>query len=118
MTSRKSSTSASSATPSGRTSARSRRVICPLGRLPLTADVLYSQASKGIGEPPFFLGYSAVLALRYALKSARADAGITEMLPCRLPMTSERIRLACADMLLQKGTVVPKEGQQSFFVNI
>ncbi|KAL8290642.1 hypothetical protein RQP46_002900 [Phenoliferia psychrophenolica] len=76
------------------------------------------KASKGIGEPPFFLGYSTVLALRYALKSARADGGVHELLECRLPMTSERIRLACSDSLLEQGTVVPKDGQQGFFVNI
>ncbi|KAK4700783.1 hypothetical protein P7C70_g5458, partial [Phenoliferia sp. Uapishka_3] len=76
------------------------------------------KASKGIGEPPFFLGYSTVLAIRHALKSARADNGVHEMLECRLPMTSERIRLACADSLLKEGSVVAKAGQQSFFVNI
>lgn len=77
------------------------------------------KASKGIGEPPLFLGASIALAIRYALKSARADAGIDELLDFRLPLTSERIRMAAGDFLAQKGTVVEKEGGRgSFFVHI
>ncbi|KAM0755454.1 putative xanthine dehydrogenase HxA [Meredithblackwellia eburnea MCA 4105] len=76
------------------------------------------KASKGIGEPPFFLGCAAALAIRDALKSAREDAGVTDLLDFRMPMTSERIRLACADPLLKKGTVAQKEGQKPFFVHI
>lgn len=74
--------------------------------------------SKGVGEPPFFLGCSAALAIRYALKSARADAGLYTLQEFRLPMTSERIRLACGDRLADQGRVVQKEGQKDFFVYI
>ncbi|KAJ7880705.1 xanthine dehydrogenase/oxidase [Mycena olivaceomarginata] len=76
------------------------------------------KASKGVGEPPLFLGCSVALAIRYALKSARADAGLTELQDFRLPLTSERIRMACGDFLAQKGRVEPKNGETDFFVPI
>ncbi|CAK5275238.1 unnamed protein product [Mycena citricolor] len=76
------------------------------------------KASKGVGEPPLFLGCSVALAIRAALKSARADAGVAEMQEFRLPMTSERIRMACADFLVKKGSVRQEEGQKGFFVHI
>ncbi|KAJ6562840.1 Molybdopterin-binding domain of aldehyde dehydrogenase-domain-containing protein [Mycena vulgaris] len=76
------------------------------------------KASKGVGEPPLFLGCSVALAIRYALKSARADVGLHEMQDFRLPLTSERIRLACGDFLLRKGKVEPKNGEKDFFVHI
>ncbi|GAA6053650.1 hypothetical protein JCM3770_001680 [Rhodotorula araucariae] len=78
--------------------------------------------SKGIGEPPFFLGVSVALALRHALRSAREDAGIpaSELLEFRLPMTAERLRLAVGDELVRRGEVKPKEGEESkgFFVTL
>ncbi|KAF7303760.1 Xanthine dehydrogenase/oxidase [Mycena indigotica] len=76
------------------------------------------KASKGVGEPPLFLGCSVALAIRDALKSARADANVHELQDFRLPLTSERIRLACKDFLVEKGRVEAKEGQQDFFVHI
>lgn len=72
-------------------------------------------------EPPFFLGTSVLLALRYALRSARSDAGIpaSEMQEFRLPLTSERLRLAAGDFLSQKGKVEKtSEEQKGFFVHI
>ncbi|KAJ7054085.1 xanthine dehydrogenase [Mycena amicta] len=76
------------------------------------------KASKGVGEPPLFLGCSVALAIRDALKAARADAGVHELQDFRLPLTSERIRLACRDFLVEKGRVPAKDGQQDFFVHI
>ncbi|KAJ7896095.1 Molybdopterin-binding domain of aldehyde dehydrogenase-domain-containing protein [Mycena olivaceomarginata] len=76
------------------------------------------KASKGVGEPPLFLGCSVALAIRYALKSARADAGLTELQDFRLPLTSEHIRMACGDFLAGKGRVEPKNGESDFFVHI
>ncbi|KAF8064111.1 xanthine dehydrogenase [Lyophyllum atratum] len=77
------------------------------------------KASKGIGEPPLFLGASVALAIRYALKSARKDAGITDVQEFRLPMTSERIRMAAGDFLAKKGLVEDTEGRgDGFFVTI
>ncbi|KAJ7157926.1 xanthine dehydrogenase [Mycena crocata] len=76
------------------------------------------KASKGVGEPPLFLGCSVALAIRYALKAARADVGLHELQDFKLPLTSERIRLACGDFLVYKGRVEPKNGEQDFFVHI
>ncbi|KAF8211716.1 xanthine dehydrogenase [Mycena galopus ATCC 62051] len=76
------------------------------------------KASKGIGEPPLFLGCSVALAIRYALKSARGDVGVTELQDFRLPLTSERIRMASGDFLAGKGRVEPKNGETDFFVHI
>ncbi|KAJ6542822.1 Molybdopterin-binding domain of aldehyde dehydrogenase-domain-containing protein [Mycena capillaripes] len=76
------------------------------------------KASKGVGEPPLFLGCSVALAIRYALKSARADVGLSELQDFRLPLTSERIRMACGDFLAGKGRVEPKNGEKDFFVHI
>ncbi|GJN88067.1 hypothetical protein Rhopal_001023-T1 [Rhodotorula paludigena] len=78
-------------------------------------------SSKGIGEPPFFLGCSVALALRHALASARLDAGLSpdkDRLEFRYPLTSERIRLAAGDRLVRKGEVKPKKGEEEkgFFV--
>ncbi|GAA6041300.1 hypothetical protein JCM8097_001327 [Rhodosporidiobolus ruineniae] len=79
-------------------------------------------SSKGIGEPPFFLGASVALALRHALKSARLDAGIAadDVQEFRYPLTSERLRMAVGDRLAKKGEVKPKEGEEGkgFFVYI
>ncbi|KAG6902926.1 hypothetical protein C0995_009317 [Termitomyces sp. Mi166 len=73
------------------------------------------KSSKGIGEPPLFLGASVALAIRYALRSARKDAGITDVQEFRLPLTSERIRMAAGDFLAKKGTVERKEGDRDGF---
>ncbi|GAA6006159.1 hypothetical protein JCM10207_000545 [Rhodosporidiobolus poonsookiae] len=79
-------------------------------------------SSKGVGEPPFCLSMGVAFALRQAIKSARADAGIgkDEPLPFRFPLTSERLRLAVGDKLAKKGEVLPKEGEEGkgFFVYI
>jgi xanthine dehydrogenase/oxidase len=72
-----------------------------------------------LGEPPLFLGVSVALAIRYALKAARKDAGITELQEFRLPLTSERIRMAAGDFLAEQGTVEEKVGGRgNFFVYI
>lgn len=71
------------------------------------------------GEPPLFLGASVALAIRYALRSARKDSGITDVQDFRLPLTSERIRMAAGDFLAKQGTVERKEGDRdSFFAYI
>jgi len=76
------------------------------------------QRSKGIGEPPLFLGSSVFFAIREAIKAARADAGVAEPLRLQSPATSERIRLACADKFVTKTTVQKKEGERQFFVYV
>ena len=76
------------------------------------------QSSKGIGEPPLFLGAAALFALRDALVSARKDNGVTEPLILHSPATAERLRLGVGDDLLKLGTVQPKEGEKNFFVAV
>lgn len=86
------------------------------------------QRSRGVGEPPLFMGSSVFFAIRDALRSARkmvgvevkvqdsADAG--GLLRLESPATPERIRLACEDEIMKRARVLPKEGEKSFFVAI
>ncbi len=67
------------------------------------------KSSKGVGEPPLFLGASVFFALRDAVVAARKQNGITE--PLRgfsSPCTAEILRLACADELVKKSNVKPR----------
>jgi xanthine dehydrogenase/oxidase len=66
------------------------------------------KSSKGIGEPPFFLGASVFFALREAVKAARAQNGLVDpLVGLKSPCTPETLRLACGDELVQKATVLP-----------
>lgn len=76
------------------------------------------QSSKGIGEPPVFLGSSCLFALRDALKSARKDNGVEEPLVLNSPATAERLRLLVGDDLVKRGWVEPEEGEKGFFVKV
>jgi xanthine dehydrogenase/oxidase len=76
------------------------------------------QSSKGVGEPPVFLGASVFFALREAVVAARKQNGLTEPLTLDSPATVERLRLAVGDDLVKMGTVVPKDGEQDFFVRV
>ncbi|KAJ5732781.1 hypothetical protein N7493_004262 [Penicillium malachiteum] len=76
------------------------------------------QRSRGIGEPPLFMGSAAFFAIRDALKAARKQWGVEEVLSLRSPATPERIRISCADPIVERARVHPKEGEKSFFVAI
>lgn len=76
------------------------------------------QSSKGIGEPPVFMGSSVLFALRDALKSARQDNGVTETLVLDSPATAEKLRLLVGDDLLKRGTVEPEDDERNFFVKV
>ncbi|KAJ5532485.1 hypothetical protein N7494_009037 [Penicillium frequentans] len=76
------------------------------------------QRSRGIGEPPLFMGSAVFFAIRDALKAAREQWGVKEVLSLRSPATPERIRVSCADPIIERARVQPKEGEQSFFVAI
>ncbi|KAH0543941.1 hypothetical protein FGG08_001842 [Glutinoglossum americanum] len=69
-------------------------------------------------RPPLFMGSAVFFAIRDALRSARADHGVTEALSLISPATPERIRISCADPILKRAHVVPKEGEKSFFMSI
>ena len=84
------------------------------------------QSSKGIGEPPLFLGSSVFFALKQAISAARVqyDAAARDVLKDSFhlvaPATAERIRVAIGDPLvrLAEETTVKKEGEKAFFVAI
>ncbi len=55
-------------------------------------------SGKAIGEPPFFLGSSVFYAIKDAVRAARKqNTGVDAYFEMRLPATSERIRMYCAD---------------------
>eukprot|EP01083_Nonionella_stella_P069848 186450_1 len=51
-------------------------------------------SSKGVGEPPLFLGSSVFFALKEAIMSARKDAGLEGYFQLDSPATCEKVRLA------------------------
>ncbi|KAF6006640.1 hypothetical protein HII13_004919 [Brettanomyces bruxellensis] len=76
-------------------------------------------SSKGVGEPPFFLGASVHFALRDAIGHARRQNGIesgSQGLRFRVPLTTERIRVDCGDKLAKQSFVAAKEGEEEFFI--
>lgn len=97
------------------------------------------QRSRGVGEPPLFMGSAVFFGIRDALKSARAQHGVVPrtvadvngvadgdgkgegddgVLRLRSPATPERIRLACEDPIMRRARVMPREGEKGFFVEI
>lgn len=76
------------------------------------------QRSRGVGEPPLFMGSTVFFAIRDALKAARTQYGVEEVLSLQSPATPERIRVSCADEILKRSLVVPREGEKSFFMSI
>ncbi|KAM7220208.1 molybdopterin binding Aldehyde oxidase/xanthine dehydrogenase [Rhypophila decipiens] len=86
------------------------------------------QRSRGVGEPPLFMGSAVFFAIRDALVAARRQYGVEAkvggeegddgLLRLESPATPERIRLACVDPIMEKARVVRKEGEQSFFIAI
>jgi xanthine dehydrogenase/oxidase len=76
------------------------------------------QRSRGVGEPPLFMGSSVFFAIRDALKAARAEFDEHSVLSLQSPATPERIRISCADPILKRAWVEPQEGEKSFFVAI
>ncbi|KAL8839786.1 MAG: hypothetical protein Q9170_001597 [Blastenia crenularia] len=76
------------------------------------------QRSRGVGEPPLFMGSSVFFAIRDALRAARKQYGVEDVLNLQSPATPERIRVSCADPILTRSLVVPREGEKSFFMSI
>jgi xanthine dehydrogenase/oxidase len=81
-------------------------------------DLRTIQRSRGVGEPPLFMGSAVFFAIRDALKAARKEFGDEEVLSLQSPATVERIRVSCCDPIVQRARVVPTEGEKSFFVSI
>ncbi len=99
------------------------------------------QRSRGVGEPPLFMGSCVFFAIRDALKAARAHYGVVAktvndiadededrvaaaldsdegLLRLESPATPERIRLACVDPIMERARVAAKPGEKSFFIYI
>ncbi|KAL1883938.1 hypothetical protein Daus18300_000046 [Diaporthe australafricana] len=97
-------------------------------------DLRTIQRSRGVGEPPLFMGSAVFFAIRDGLKAARGQYGVRAttvgegpadvdprddgLLRLESPATTERIRLACVDPIMEKARVLPKEGEKSFFIAI
>ncbi|KAF3765499.1 hypothetical protein M406DRAFT_105851 [Cryphonectria parasitica EP155] len=105
-------------------------------------DLRTIQRSRGVGEPPLFMGSAVFFAIRDALKAARAMYGVRAktvgdgegeeevgkagwqgenedgLLRLESPATSERIRLACVDPIMERARVLPKDGEKNFFIAI
>jgi len=58
-------------------------------------------SSKGIGEPPLTLAVSVVCAIRQAIISYRKDQGVNPWTQLEIPLTAEKIRMACEDEIVQ-----------------
>jgi len=78
------------------------------------------QSSKGIGEPPLFLGSTVFFALREAVKAARLMNGkrVTDGWALDSPATSERLRLAVGDDLVDRARTARKDGETAFLVAV
>ena len=76
------------------------------------------QRSRGVGEPPLFMGSAVFFAIRDALKAARSQHGEEEVLCLQSPATVERIRVSCADPIIKRARVEPGDGEKSFFISI
>ncbi|KAL4938638.1 hypothetical protein BDV06DRAFT_200461 [Aspergillus oleicola] len=76
------------------------------------------QSSKGIGEPPLFMGSTVLFALRDALGYARRERGMEEPLVLDSPATVERLRLAVGDEIVRMAEVKRRQGERNFFVAV
>jgi xanthine dehydrogenase/oxidase len=87
---------------------------------PLSWNHLRSvQSSKGIGEPPLFLGSTVFFALREAIRAARemnGKGGVGVVLDS--PATAERLRLAVGDDLVERAKTKRMEGETNFLVAV
>ena len=62
-------------------------------------------SSKGIGEPPLSLAVSVVCALREAVAAYRKS----ELPPLKIPLTVERLRMACEDDIVRGVQTLPEK---------
>ncbi|EFW21523.1 hypothetical protein D8B26_001705 [Coccidioides posadasii str. Silveira] len=74
------------------------------------------QRSRGVGEPPLFMGSAVFFAIRDGLRAARKQWGVDDVLSLWSPATPERIRISCCDPLVERGRV--EDRGDGFFVVI
>lgn len=67
--------------------------------LNISIKFLYFILFQAIGEPPLLLSISVIMAIKEAVKAARAEIGQDGYFRLDSPATVERIRLACGDQL-------------------
>ncbi|KAF9348535.1 hypothetical protein BGX34_002424 [Mortierella sp. NVP85] len=72
--------------------------------------------SKGVGEPPLFLGSSVYFAIRDALRYARKENGHGEPFSLPIPATPERIRMAVGDAIAESSKLVAKPGERPWIL--
>ncbi|KAJ2445331.1 hypothetical protein GGF42_006034 [Coemansia sp. RSA 2424] len=77
-------------------------------------------SSKGVGEPPLFLGASVFFALRDAVVAKRRQEGVEAPLYMESPATPEILRMACEDRLAQMVRIPEalKDGKTPFVIRI
>lgn len=76
-------------------------------------------SSKAVGEPPLFLGFVVFMALREAVRAARAEHAGAEPhahFTLHSPATSERLRMACADRFARTAVELNGRGAVEAFV--
>ncbi|CAG9858905.1 unnamed protein product [Phyllotreta striolata] len=59
-------------------------------------------SSKAVGEPPLFLGCSALFAIKHAIKAAREENKVQGYFRLDSPVTSAKIRMACVDSITSR----------------
>jgi len=69
-------------------------------------------SSKAVGEPPFFLGCSVFFAIKEAVRAARSENHNDSYFEMRLPATSERVRMMCADKIAAENIVAVRKNEQ------
>ncbi|KAF9981656.1 hypothetical protein BGZ65_003715 [Modicella reniformis] len=68
--------------------------------------------SKGVGEPPLFLGSSVYFAIRDALRYARKENGHDGTFSLPIPATAEKIRMAVGDTIAESSRLASKSGER------
>ncbi|KAF9930855.1 hypothetical protein BGZ67_005595 [Mortierella alpina] len=74
--------------------------------------------SKGVGEPPLFLGTSVYFAIRNALWYARQENGHPGSFSLSLPATPERIRMAVGDSIAESSKLEAKQGERPWVLSV
>ncbi|KAF9300345.1 hypothetical protein BGZ74_008003 [Mortierella antarctica] len=74
--------------------------------------------SKGVGEPPLFLGTSVYFAIRHALWYARQENGHPGSFSLSLPATPERIRMAVGDSIAESSKLQAKQGERPWVLSV
>ncbi|KAG0375233.1 hypothetical protein BGX24_009380 [Mortierella sp. AD032] len=74
--------------------------------------------SKGVGEPPLFLGSSVYFAIRNALWYARQENGHPGSFALSLPATPERIRMAVGDSIAESSKLEAKSGERPWVLSV